>query len=244
MSNSKKSVLVFLAVLLVGFLFILGKIAHINYMRSVELGHTLGVMQGSLNENNQIMLARISFGEERLRKVFFLRDEIYQHWVHVDSTRASEKEAFKMAAIIVEVSEMYPTVDPMLIASVQYVESSWGVNRVGKFGARGINQIMPASGRIFASLLGLSYQDSMLDDDRLSTILACKYLDFMYAAYGSWEISLADYNGGAKQASYFLKGDSLLTEETRGYVPKVLNKKAELQKKFLSYHVKLEKKGE
>lgn len=186
-------------------------------------------------QQNQFLTSRIAYGEERQRMVLFLRDEIQSYWEKSRYKGGTPDKAYAIASLNVTMAEKYPNVGALLLSATQFVESHWGINRLSSEGAVGLNQIMPSTGRLLCMALQREYTPGMLDNDSLSTELAAKYLDLVYAHYGRWDMSLADYNGGPKQAAYFLKKDPQLSKETRDYVPAVLAKRDALQKKLDNY---------
>lgn len=186
-------------------------------------------------QQNQFLTSRIAYGEERQRMVLFLRDEILTYWQKNRYKSGTADKAYAIASLNVTMAEKYPNVGALLLSATQFVESHWGINRLSSEGAVGLNQIMPSTGRLLCMALQREYSSGMLENDSLSTELAAKYMDLVYAHYGRWDMSLADYNGGPKQAVYFIKKDPQLSKETRDYVPAVLAKRDALQKKLEGY---------
>jgi hypothetical protein len=188
-------------------------------------------------QENQFLMSRINYGEERQRMVLFLRDEIFETWTAQHFEDATMDRAYDLASIDVTMSEMFPQVGALTIASTQFVESGWGQHRLSSEGAMGLNQFMPSTGLLICTAMGRAYNIKVLNDDKLSTEMAAKYLDLVFAHYGNWEAALADYNGGPYQAVYYTRKDPRLSKETKDYVPAVLAKKAALEKKLLTYKV-------
>jgi soluble lytic murein transglycosylase-like protein len=123
-------------------------------------------------------------------------------------------------------------VDPLLLLAIGTVESGYDAMAVSKADARGLYQIWPSSGRLLFRSLGWDYDDAALHDPEKNTEAAALYLDILFAAYGDPQMVLAEYNGGPLNAGYFRAGVSALSDETRNYVPQVLNLYERLQERF------------
>jgi hypothetical protein len=194
---------------------------------------------------NQFLMSRITYGEERQRKVLFLRDEILAFWETIPEEKRSKDRkydlasAYDLASLNITVSEMFPNVDPFLVASLQKVESGWGVSILSPEGAKGLNQFMPSTARLICAAMGREYFPGIENDDKSSTEMAAKYLDIMFSEHRDWGISLADYNGGPYSAVYYKRKDSRLSAETKAYVPKVLSTFESLNTKFKTYKVQV-----
>lgn len=120
---------------------------------------------------------------------------------------------------------------PLEIALLPIIESQLDPSAVSPSGARGLWQILPST----ADHLGLAH-DWWYDasaDFHLSTEAALNYLAALHDRFGSWQLTLAAYNGGQgrvwKQMQQRVAlGKSLdfwhldLPEQTRAYVPKLL----------------------
>jgi soluble lytic murein transglycosylase-like protein/DNA-binding SARP family transcriptional activator len=101
-------------------------------------------------------------------------------------------------------------------------------------GARGLMQLMPATGQETARRLGLPYSSARLDDPDYSVRLGTHYFRRMLSMFdGNVELALAAYNGGPGRISRlwraegpdaeldrFLEGLSL--EESRNYVKRIV----------------------
>jgi soluble lytic murein transglycosylase-like protein len=85
-------------------------------------------------------------------------------------------------------------IDPRLIAAIVTVETEWDPHVVGRFGERGLMQILPETGRYLAAQAGLAEYD--LADPATSLMLGAQYLAELLQEYGSPERALAAYNGG------------------------------------------------
>ncbi|HSL84036.1 MAG TPA: lytic transglycosylase domain-containing protein, partial [Thermoanaerobaculia bacterium] len=112
--------------------------------------------------------------------------------------------------------------------------SAFDVTAMSRVGARGLMQVMPATGREVAGKLGLAYSESRLDDPAYNVRLGSTYFGQVLRMFdGGTELALAGYNGGPyrmkrlwreagprAELDFFL--ESLPIEESRNYVKRVL----------------------
>ncbi|MDD5650474.1 MAG: transglycosylase SLT domain-containing protein [Candidatus Nanoarchaeia archaeon] len=187
-------------------------------------------------ETNQFLLSTIDWSMRRMKLTLFMRDQIVDEWKRINQ-QVNLDEAYLISETIMRECENYSYIDPFFILSTQFVESSFRKKAVSNMGARGINQIMPATGRLLAGYFGMEYSDSLLFNIPISTKFAVKLFDFLYAQYNEWNIVLADYNGGPWQAHYYQKDKKTLAKETAEFVPKVLNRKALYDSLFVKYKI-------
>jgi len=136
-------------------------------------------------------------------------------------------QAYTISSDNYDLSQKYG-IDPNLLLALQRQESRFNAKAISPMGARGLNQIMPSTGRLLARALGWSYSDDLLFDTRSSTEMACLYIQTSQLTYASNEAVLATYNGGFKQAHYYITKSSRLSSETRDYVKKVMKYYREL----------------
>ena len=123
---------------------------------------------------------------------------------------------------------------PHLVFAMIRQESAFDMSARSRAGARGLMQMMPATGRELAGRLGLQYSSDRLSDPdyniRLGTLYIRQVLDMFD---GNVELALAGYNGGPyrikrlwRQAGTnpeldrFVEGLSL--EETKTYVKRIV----------------------
>jgi soluble lytic murein transglycosylase len=165
-----------------------------------------------------------------------MRDQIVKEWKRI-GLKLSIDEAYLIAETNMKECESYSYIDPFLVLAMQCIESGFTKKAKSPMGALGINQIMPSTGRLLASHFKLSYSDSLLYDIKTSIKLSVKLFDILYAQYKSWELVLADYNGGPWQAYYYSENKSKLSPETKNYVPNVLATKKRYDNLFLKYRL-------
>lgn len=121
-----------------------------------------------------------------------------------------------------------------LVLAVVHQESGFDPRATSRAGARGLMQVMPATGREVARRLGVPYSSSRLYDPHFSLALGTRYLRQVLDMFdGDMELALAGYNGGpyriqrlwnrtGRRAEIDLFVESLEITESRLYVKRVL----------------------
>jgi soluble lytic murein transglycosylase len=123
---------------------------------------------------------------------------------------------------------------PSIVFGMIHQESGFDPTARSHAGARGLMQLMPATGQETARKLGLPYSTNRLDDPDYSVRLGTHYFRRMLSMFdGNVELALAAYNGGPGRISRlwraegpeaeldrFLEGLSL--EESRNYVKRIV----------------------
>jgi hypothetical protein len=169
----------------------------------------------------------IAFDTRRRHLLLGMRDRIMKV-----NPRVSLGEAYRYAELAVEASEKYPAVEPLLLLAIGIVESRYDPQAKSHADARGLYQIWPSTGRLLLRALGWEYDEAALYDPEKNTQAAALYLDILFATYGDPQMVLAEYNGGPLNAGFFRAGVSQLADETRYYVPRVLELHARLEDEF------------
>lgn len=125
--------------------------------------------------------------------------------------------------------------DPLLVAAVAYVESSFAEEALSTKGARGLMQIMPETGSWAAEQLGLEgFTIGHLFEPRVNIVIGTWYLhDLLEQFDGNIYLALAAYNSGPNYVRLWLqKGiwdgrletlPSIPFPETRNFVLKVVH---------------------
>jgi soluble lytic murein transglycosylase len=124
-------------------------------------------------------------------------------------------------------------VDPALVAALILQESSFDPGALSRAGARGLMQVMPATGRKIARAKGRRFARAALHDPETSLDFGTHYLRQMSDRFsGAVEKVLAAYNAGPHRVDAWtaLRGElppeefieSIPFSETRGYVTIVL----------------------
>ncbi len=161
--------------------------------------------------------SKVRFDSERQRLLRGIQDAILKTRPQVGPVTS-----FELATLVLESSEKYPGVDPLLLVSVGIVESGYDLEAISRAGARGLYQIYPPTGRLLAGMLGWEFDESLLHDPAKNTEMAACYLNLLGNAYNDVEMILAEYNGGPLNAGYFRAKAEKLAGETRDYVPRVI----------------------
>jgi soluble lytic murein transglycosylase len=124
--------------------------------------------------------------------------------------------------------------DPALVAALVCQESTFEAGAVSRAGARGLMQIMPATGRLLARSAGLQhYNNDALHNPNTSLDLGMRYLrDMLDRFSGSVERALAAYNAGPHRVDAWTAGrpdmsaeefvEIIPFTETRNYVMTIL----------------------
>ena len=87
--------------------------------------------------------------------------------------------------------------DPALVAALILQESTFDAQALSRAGARGLMQVIPATGRKLARDLGVRYRRTALHDPQTSLDFGTRYLRQMSERYdGAVERVLAAYNAG------------------------------------------------
>lgn len=117
--------------------------------------------------------------------------------------------------IVVQEALRSERVPPSLALAVAEAESGFVAGAESRAGARGVMQIMPATGR---GEFGVEPDE--LWEPRLNVQLGIAFLGRLIARYGErWDLALSHYNGGSRVGS---GADARVIPATRGYVDKVL----------------------
>lgn len=124
---------------------------------------------------------------------------------------------------------------PVNLLGIAAVESGFNPWALSPKGARGLWQLMPETARRY----GLTVEGER--DERLdalkSTVAAAQYLRKLYLQFGDWPLVFAAYNAGEDRVEralervsardfWTLSRHAALPEETRRYVPRVLDRMA------------------
>ncbi|MBD3376390.1 transglycosylase SLT domain-containing protein [candidate division KSB1 bacterium] len=133
-----------------------------------------------------------------------------------------------IAQEIFAMSQKYPNLNVDFICATITHESAktWEPTVTSRAGAKGLMQIMPATGAFLAVEEGLAWtsSDEILFDPIINIRLGCRYLSHLVNMY-EHDGGLAAYNGGPHRAELWLesnRNNKILYAETRSYVPAVL----------------------
>ena len=133
----------------------------------------------------------------------------------------------KYKDLILEYSTQYE-LDPVLVASIINVESSYDTTAISNAGAVGLMQVKPSTA---TWLINEEITQEQLTKPALNIQLGCLYLSQMLEQFENLECALAGYNAGPNNVEtwltmeeYSLNGTTLITtpfEETNNYIEKV-----------------------
>jgi soluble lytic murein transglycosylase-like protein len=202
-------------------------VAFYAFHRVAELNDEMSTTMRRVEQKIQNLDAGISFDSKRQQLMLGIRDEIMR-----TNPRVSLNEAYEYSALIMQASEKYPAVDPLMFLSIGIVESAYNSHATSHANARGLYQIWPSTGRLLARSLNIEYSDEMLYDPQMNTELAALYLDILFSAYNDQRMVLAEYNGGPLNAGYYRAGSSYTALETKEYVQRVSEVYDGLRSKF------------
>jgi soluble lytic murein transglycosylase-like protein len=131
-------------------------------------------------------------------------------------------------------SQKYPNLNVDFICATITHESAntWDPKIRSKVGARGLMQVMPATGAFLAVEEGLRFKSAkMLYDPIINIRLGCRYLSDMVDMYDE-DGGLAAYNSGPKRAEMWIaanRNNRVLFAETRNYIPAIMKLYQEFQ---------------
>jgi hypothetical protein len=185
-----------------------------------EIGFLRAEVNRSLwrtEQRYQSVNAQVSLASDRRRLVLGIRDEIVK-----TRPELGVAGAYELASMVLDVSDQFPSVDPLLLVSIGVVHGRFDAAAASNTGARGLYQIHPTTGRLLARALGWEYSDDILLDPGKNTEMAACYLDLLLTAYQDVELALAEYFGGPRTAGYFRARLGPLAAETRSNVHQVI----------------------
>ena len=122
--------------------------------------------------------------------------------------------------------------DPYFVSALIFSESKYDPKALSRAGARGLMQVMPATGAEIASMLGEPFDEETLFDPETSIRFGTYYLHLQMERFDhNPAVVLAAYNAGPHRAEQWIKEYGLDSrqhisyipfKETDGYVDKVL----------------------
>ncbi len=110
--------------------------------------------------------------------------------------------------------------DPYLVCSVIFCESRFEPNAVSRAGARGLMQVMPATGLEVATLLKETYEQDQLFDPQTSIRYGTFYLGIQMNRFNNNPaVALAAYNAGPHRAEQWIAEYGLDSRDHIAYIP-------------------------
>lgn len=117
-------------------------------------------------------------------------------------------------------------VDPYLVAAVVSTESNWNHQAVSSAGAIGLMQLMPMTGELMASKIGINYSPF---DPETNIELGTFLLRVLIERWHNWDVALAAYFAGSGGVKKALETDGQFTAGMRKYANGVLKRYARIQ---------------
>jgi len=130
---------------------------------------------------------------------------IAQRFADADTGLTPEAERRAAAAVVREARRA--GLDPLLVAAVIEVESTFRNFAVSPAGAVGLMQVMPATGAWFGDKIGVpaTGREQLFDPER-NIRLGVHYLADLQRRFGSTDLALLAYNAGPARARAIAKG--------------------------------------
>jgi soluble lytic murein transglycosylase len=189
------------------------------------------IMRSQPQKPNELLglslaLTENGFGQEGVRVGWRVHSKLRGLW-STNVLRAIYPLAFEE---IILAESQSRELEPYLLAAIARQESAFSPHVVSRAGARGLLQIMPATGRWWANHMGVhDYSTDLLFHPEINVHLGAAYFADLSRRYGELQISLVAYNAGPTRARRWRErpeyrtDPELFTEripfsETRGYV--------------------------
>lgn len=173
----------------------------------------------------QVLDAGITSEMKRRQYLLGARDIIMQA-AATRKVSLTVEVAFQIAEANVLAAEKYG-IDPTLLLAIQRRESCFDATCISPVGAMGHNQIMEATSRLLCRVLNWEYTPELTKDIYKGTEQAAVLIQILQATYGRYEnkneLIVIAYNAGPKVADSYRLKRSALPEETRVYLPDVMN---------------------
>lgn len=147
-----------------------------------------------------------------------------------------ERGIREFANEVFQMTLKYDNLDIEFICATITHESYWNFKAVSIAGARGLMQIMPATGKNLAKDEGIEWTnaDDILFNPITNIRLGSRYLSWFMFKYTSMGYSrgvamvatLASYNGGMRRTNLWLNNNrnySFLYKETQKYIPRIID---------------------
>ena len=147
--------------------------------------------------------------------------ELVKVYSIVKSHRADidDSEAWKVSEVIVDES-LKRGLDPMLVLALIEIESRFQTSMISPVGARGIMQIMPATGRFLMNAVGrelgihsVAYRPESLDDPIINIRMGVYYLHGLRKQFRNLNLALIAYNAGPADLQSRLENNQEISQE-------------------------------
>ena len=102
--------------------------------------------------------------------------------------------------------DLFKDIEKELVYAVIKQESAFDPKAISRVGARGIMQIMPATGKKMSKELKLNYSKKRLTSDMQYNIkIGSYYLNSLIEEYDSYLLALIGYNAGPRRIKRWIK---------------------------------------
>ena len=151
--------------------------------------------------------------------------DVYSLANHIKSvnTDINDSEALMMARVFYDEADSVKSGSDfaLLLAAMAEAESHYRIDKISSAGAKGLCQIMPATGKEYAKKNGIKFSDDSLFNPQFCIKLQAIIMKDLRDEHGL-SAALVAYNGGPKHAKNYEKGkkDAIPTESIN-YIQKV-----------------------
>jgi soluble lytic murein transglycosylase len=178
-----------------------------------------------LTRRGQATIAWIDWRQGRLRPAIMAMKKAFPE--HVAAAGESLPDEVWRVLYPIEFEETLKAkaaeeaLDPALVAALILQESTFDAGALSRAGARGLMQVIPATGRKLARDLGVRYRRAALHDPQTSLDFGTRYLRQMSDRYdGAVERVLAAYNAGPHRVdAWAIQHPGLSAEEFIETIP-------------------------
>ena len=164
------------------------------------------------------LLTRVRENRRRLTsdQVNYLRNQI-KAWF------GNSAQVKRLSAFIVQEATR-ADVDPLFVASVIRSESRFNHSAVSHKGARGLMQIMPATGKYLSNIQNFEWKGiENLHDPQYNIKIGIAYLKYLDGLFkGNWEYMLIAYNWGPANLADALRKVRHIPESSRQYARDII----------------------
>lgn len=222
---------------IIGAIYVMATVIHSNHSE-------LAKIRENQTKEAQFLMSIPSFETERQRLTLYVRDVIKEKWDSIYYRAGTYDRAYDIASVIMEEAVKYPYAPAhetaLFSAAVLSQESAFLDTLVSVVGAKGMPQFMPSTARTIFRIVGMEYQDSLLQNYRVSIRMQAVLLDILHATYGGdRQLMLADYHGGPWQVYYYKTKSPKLDPVTTKYVPEVMGRYKKYLDTYKTYKAKL-----
>ena len=114
-------------------------------------------------------------------------------------------------------------VNPLYLAALIWIESAYETQAISTTGARGLMQLMPATGEEMAQELGIDWLGpNMLHKPTYNVKLGAYYLGRLLSHYnGDYRLALTAYNRGPRNVRFLMHKPGLLNDEYTEYYQRI-----------------------